>query len=200
MRNRGILVAGRVQRGIEHFYRLERAPSVAPFLRMLPANGGGEREAVRIRDAADGAVEIEVLAPALSKEPDLDSLCQLIEGVSHFVYVADRARRGLPATQLELELQAEVDKYVLLVLQGRTFDPGLARSLHARLYERVRFCHPEGSEAGDRYRLANGLAARFIRRLEMLYAEKGRLAHLRDALARFYSMGQAEKIEVARAA
>src|SRR6185436_5100246 len=115
-------------------------PAVEPFLRMLPANGGG-RETVRIRDAADGAVEIEVLAPSLPKKPDLDRLCQLIEGVSHFVYVAERARRGLPATQLELELQAEIDKYVLLVLRRKTFDAGLARRLHARLFERVRFCH-----------------------------------------------------------
>ena len=200
MGHRGVLVAGRVQRGIEDFYRLEHAPSVALFLRTLPANSGGQREAVRIRDAADGAVEIEVVAPALSKKPDLDSLCQLIEGVSHFVYVADRARRGLPATQLELELQAEIDKYVLLVLGRKTFDAILARRLHARLYERVRFCHPAGTEAGDRYRLANALAARFVRRLEILYAEKGRLTDLRDALARFYLMGQAEKLEVARAA
>jgi hypothetical protein len=202
MGHRGNLVARRVQRGIEDFSRLERAPSVAPFLRMLPANGDGDgdREAVRIRDADDGAVEIEVLAPALSNQPNLDSLCQLIEGVSHFVYVADRARRGLPATQLELELQAEIDKYVLLVLARKTFDAGLARRLRARLYEKVRFCHPEGTEAGDRYRLANDLAARFVRRLEILYAEKGRLTDLRDALARFYPMGQAEKLEVARAA
>src|SRR5262249_42528562 len=115
----GVLVAGRVQRDIERFYRLERAPSVEPFLRNT---AGAEREAVRIRDAEDGAVEIEVLAPRLSERCDLDAVCQLIEGVSHFVYVADRARRGLPATHLELELQAEIDKYVLLALGGERFD------------------------------------------------------------------------------
>jgi hypothetical protein len=192
-----VLVAGRVQRDIERFYRLERAPSVEPFLR---ATDGDEREAVRIRDAEDGAVEIEVLAPRLSERSDLDSVCQLIEGVSHFVYVADRARRGLPATHLELELQAEIDKYVLLALGDERFDAGAARAIHARLYESVRFCHPEGTEAGDRYRLANDLAARMVRRLEVLYAEKGRLEELRDALTRFYGMGQAEKIQFARAA
>ena len=63
-------------------------------------------------------------------------MCQLIEGVSHFVYVADRARRKLPATQLELELQAEIDKYVLLVLQRERFDTLVARAFHARLFER----------------------------------------------------------------
>ncbi|HEX9294255.1 MAG TPA: hypothetical protein VF881_00415 [Polyangiaceae bacterium] len=190
-------VAARVQRGLEQFYRLERAPSVAPFLR---PSSDGEREAVLIRDAEDGAVEIEVCAPQLSSDPDLDSLCQLIEGVSHFVYVADRARRELPATQLELELQAEIDKYVLFVLRRDPFDAAFARHVHGRLYERVHFCHPEGTEAGDRYRLANDLAARLVRRMEVLYAQKGRLAELRDALTRFYGMGQAEKLGFARAA
>jgi hypothetical protein len=186
-----------MQRDIESFYRLERAPSVQSFLRTMQKN---EREAVRIRDADDGAVEIEVLAPALSSTPDLDSVCQLIEGVSHFVYVADRARRELPATQLELELQAEIDKYVLLALGGERFDTQTARILHERLYEGVRFCHPEGTEEGDRYRMANDLAARMVRRLEVLYAEKGRFGELREALSRFYRMGQADKILFARAA
>ncbi|MCH7929016.1 MAG: ATP-binding protein [Proteobacteria bacterium] len=35
-----------------------------------------------------------------------------VEGVSHFVLVAERARRELPVTQLELELQAEIDKFL----------------------------------------------------------------------------------------
>jgi hypothetical protein len=186
-----------VQRDIERFYRLERAPAVQDFLR---TSDGDAREAVRIRDAEDGSVEIEVVAPAFSSEPDLDRVCQLIEGVSHFVYVADRARRQLPATQLELELQAEIDKYVLLALDHEPFDAAGARALHERLYERVRFSDPEGTEAGDRYRLANDLAARLVRRLEQAYAEKGRFSDLRETLVRFYRMGQADKILFARAA
>ena len=160
----------------------------------------GEREMVRIREATDGGVEIEVCTPPLSASRRLDEICQLIEGVSHFVYVADRARRQLPTTQLELELQAEIDKYMLLVLSKDSFDFELAQELHSRLYERVRFSHPEGTEIGDRYRLANDLAARFVRRLEIQYAKTGRRAELRDAMSRFYGMGQADKIRYARAA
>jgi hypothetical protein len=190
-------LAASVQRRIEAFYRLEQAPLVQPFIKVARR---GEREAVRIREAGDGALEIEVRTPLLSSNPRLDALCQIIEGVSHFVYVADRARRQLPATQLELELQAEIDKYMLLVLSKASFDPDIAHLLHAQLYERVHFAHPEGTELGDRYRFANDLAARFVRRLEVLYAEKGRRTELRDALARFYGMGQADKIQYARAA
>jgi len=188
-----------VQRYLERYYGLEQSPSIEAFLRSVD---DGSRESVRIRQADDGEIEIEVLAPSLASaaDPDLDTLCQLIEGVSHFVYVAERARRQLPTTQLELELQAEVDKYVLLVWRRTPFHPELARRVHARLYERVRFCHEEGTEEGDRYRLANGLAARFVRRLELVYLAKGRTVELRGALHRFYGMGQADKLQLARAA
>lgn len=155
---------------------------------------------MRIREAGDGALEIQVRTPPLSSPRRLDGLCQIIEGVSHFVYVADRARRRLPTTQLELELQAEIDKYMLLVLSKESVDPELARLLHTQLYDRVRFVHPEGTELGDRYRFANDLAARFVRRLEVIYVEKGRRTELRDAMARFYGMGQADKIQYASAA
>lgn len=190
-------LAAKVQRSIERFYRLERGPSVRSFLRPTEP---GERESLRLRQAEDGAVEIEVSAPLLSPHPDLDDLCQIIEGVSHFVYVAERARCRRPTTHLELELQAEVDKYVLLVLGKERVDRGFARSVHRQLYEHVRFAHPEGSEDGDRYRLANELAARLVRRIELRFAEAGRRGAMRDVLSRFYRMGQAEKIQFARAA
>jgi hypothetical protein len=196
--DRSARVAGRVQRGLERFYRLERVAHVGQFLRAAPDTGG--REAVRLRHAEDGALEIEVIAPPLGSVPDMDTFCQLIEGVSHFVYVAERARRELPATELELELQAEVDKYLLLVWQNAEFDPATSRAIHVRLFEEVSFCHAEGTVEGDRYRLANDLAARFVRRLDTLYAAKGRFVELREALARFYRMGQAEKIGTALAA
>jgi hypothetical protein len=186
-----------VQNGIQRFYRLEEAPEVASFLKITRRN---ERETVRIRHADDGALEIEVRTPPISTARKLDEVCQLIEGVSHFVYVADRARRLLPVTQLELELQAEIDKYMLLVLSKDSFDMELAHALHLQLYERVRFVHPVGTELGDRYRLANALAARFVRRMEVRYAKKGRRDEMREAMARFYGMGQAEKIGFARAA
>jgi hypothetical protein len=189
-------LADRVQTAIQDYYQLEEAPRVGTFMRV---GREGEREALRVRDAEDGSLELEVIAPPLAERPALDDVCQLIEGVSHFVYVAERARCRRPATQLELELQAEVDKYVLLVLGNVPFDAERAHSLHARLYEFVRFADAAGTEAGDRYRLANDLAARLVRRIERRYAQKGRKDAMRDALARFYRMGLGDKILFAQA-
>jgi hypothetical protein len=84
-----------------------------------------------------------------------------------------------------------------VLARGGRIDSEQARTLHARLYERVRYLHPPGSEDGDRYRLANDLAARFVARLlERSDAAAGVVRTLR----RFYRSGQAEKIHLARAA
>ena len=125
-----------------------------------------------------------------------DVWLQLVEGVSHFVYIAERARTGLPATRLELELQAEVDKFVLLTLRRRTRHTSRCRALLDHLYQKVRFLDPPGSEAHDRYRLANDLAARFVARL----LGRGGWSSVDRELRRFYRSGQAEKISLASAA
>lgn len=149
--------------------------------------GEQERESLLLREQ-DGELEMALLLPNAAPS-DHDGWLQLAEGVSHFVYVANRARQELPSTQLELELQAEVDKFVLLVLEQLPYDRGDALDMHERLYERVRFLHAAGTEQGDRYRVANNLAARFVRRL---LEAGGAEAHA--ALRRFYRAGQAEKI------
>jgi hypothetical protein len=156
------------------------------------AAAGGDREALLLREN-EGELEMALVVPKTA-ENDHDGWLQLAEGVSHFVYVANRARQELPATQLELELQAEVDKFVLLVLEQLPYDHGEALEVHSRLYERVRFLHEPGTLLGDRYRTANDLAARYVRRL---MARQHQTTHA--ALRRFYRAGQAEKIRLVAA-
>jgi hypothetical protein len=169
---------------------LEETPDVRGFVR--EGASPGEREALLLRES-EGEVEMALVVPAAAANQN-DEWLQLAEGVSHFVYVANRARQELPSTQLELELQAEVDKFVLLVLEHVPYDRGDAFEVHSRLYERVRFLHAAGTEQGDRYRTANDLAARFVRRL-MAYGH----ATTHAALRRFYRAGQAEKIRLVAA-
>ena len=169
---------------------MEETPDVRGFVR--EAVGAAEREALLLRES-EGELEMALVVPGMVANENDDWL-QLAEGVSHFVYVANRARQELPSTQLELELQAEVDKFVLLVLEQLPFDRGDAFEVHARLYERVTFLHDVGTELGDRYRTANDLAARFVRRL---MGCGPLLTHA--TLRRFYRAGQAEKIRLVAA-
>ncbi|HVY30367.1 MAG TPA: hypothetical protein VHB79_27605 [Polyangiaceae bacterium] len=155
------------------------------------SNAGG-REALLLRES-EGELEMALVVPEHAANENDDWL-QLAEGVSHFVYVANRARQELPSTHLELELQAEVDKFVLLVLEQVPYDRSEAIAVHAQLYERVQFLHARGTELGDRYRTANDLAARYVRR-QLGFGHETTHA----ALRRFYRAGQAEKIRLVAA-
>lgn len=195
----------RIQARLHRTYAIEEAPSVDAFIVEIE---GASRETVRVREG-DGELEVEVALPrsALSNpRPTLDELCQVVEGVSHFLYLAERARRELPATQLELEIQAEVDKYVVLVLgdvlhaESAGFDAERSRAMRARLFERVMFVHAAGTENGERYRVANDAGARVAHGIERGLVRSGRADAARSFLRRFYSAGQREKIELVRAA
>jgi hypothetical protein len=185
-------MARRVQGALARLYALDASVDVRDFIE--PA-GAGERETLFLRECGDG-VEVSLrLAPLASESSvDLDGVCQLIEGVSHFVYIAERAKAGRPATQLELEIQAEVDKYVVLAAALDRLDVRSSERLRDRLYDRVSYVHDEGSEFGDRYRMANAVAKRFTRRLECDYLARRRIVEMREALRVFFRMGQQDKL------
>jgi hypothetical protein len=196
-------VAGAVQAALERMYQLDRIADVDEFV--TPA-AAGERETLFVREVG-GDLELALRLPPLARrefdaacDGDLDPLCQIIEGVSHFVYLADRARAGREATQLELELQAEVDKYVVLAASLGAIDSSSSARLRARLYDEVTFAHAAETELGERYRMANDLAGKFVRRLEREYLASRRYPELHACLRAFYRMGQEEKLRVGRAA
>lgn len=190
-----------VQLEIERVYGLERTADVVDFVRM---GAESSRETLVLRQR-DDELEIALVLPPVSDPLELtaphygpsDAWLQLVEGVSHFVYVAERARTELPATMLELELQAEVDKYAAHLLAGNGVGAIRERSriLRERLFEGARFLDAPESVEGERYRTAHRLAARYAAALERRYVDRGRLAELAVELRRFYRMGAREKLE-----
>jgi hypothetical protein len=183
----------RIQQRLERFYGLERAPNVTRFVR---EGGLGSREVVLVRQSEDELEIALVLPPESNDIPEGGALSdvwlQVAEGVSHFIYLVERARVHLPVTQLELELQAEVDKFVLSL----EFSTESAQRLLARMFDSPRFLDEEGTESGDRYRLAHHLAARFVSRTIVANDR----ARARERLRSFYRAGQMEKIHLASAA
>jgi len=176
---------------IERFYGIDRVASVGEFVR----HAGGNRETLLVRASNDGAVEMMLELPTLTH--DLDGVCQIIEGVSHFIYVATRAAQDRSATALELEIQAEVDKYIVLAGHIESLDVERSARLRERLYERVAYLHEGESELGERYRVANRAASRFIRRLEARYVSERRFGELRRELHAFFHVGQEDKLRLA---
>jgi hypothetical protein len=191
-------LAAKVQAALERVYHLDRVADVGDF---VEGAGTGEREALFVREADDGGLEVSLRLPLLEGTAELDVLCQIIEGVSHFVYVVERVRVQREATQLELELQAEVDKWVILAASMHAdFDEERSAALRARLYESVEYEHDLTTEIGERYRVANDAAHRFVRRLEREYLGQARFGEMRAELYRFFHVGQEEKLRLGRAA
>lgn len=188
----------RIQRRLEQIYQLEPAPCIVPFVRI---EADDSREQLIVRQSK-GDLELVVLLPEASVQAlvandrytEMDAYLGAIEGISHFVHLAERARTQLPTTLLELELQAEVDKFTILADAAVPADE--LQSLHRRLYEDVRYLHAAATERGERYRLANDLAARLWSQL----LAQGRDDWTVDVLRRFYRAGQAEKIRMVQAA
>jgi len=135
-------------------------------------------------------------------EHNLADYCTALEGVSHFVYTTWRLDRDAPVSLLELETQAEVDKYAATLFlvadqQGGTFPA----QVHPRLFDRVDFDARLDREQYDRYRTAHRCAAHYCRRLERRFVQRGeaRIEALVRELRRFYRLGSAAKLSHALA-
>jgi hypothetical protein len=135
-------------------------------------------------------------------EQNLQDYCTALEGVSHFVYCAWRLSSDLPVSLLELETQAEVDKYAVTVfLLGLQQGGAYPRHVHARLFDRVRFDARLVREQCERYRAAHHCAAQFCRRLEERFVSRGvaRIEALVRELRKFYRLANREKLRYALA-
>ena len=171
-------------------------------------------EELLVAETADGAGLALYLDPGLLKrlehadpfgaltDLNLADYCTALEGVSHFVYTAWRLHRDAPVSLLELETQAEVDKYAATVFlvaqqQGGTY-PG---QVHPRLFDRVSFDARLEPEQYHRYRTAHRCAAQYCRRLERRFVRRGeaRIEALLRELRTFYRLGSAAKLRHALA-
>jgi hypothetical protein len=135
-------------------------------------------------------------------EDNLADYCTALEGVSHFVYSTWRLDRDLPVSLLELETQAEVDKYAVTVfLLADQQGGGYPSQVHARLFDRVSFDAKLGPDQYHRYRTAHLCAARYCRRLEHRFVSRGqaRIEAMVRELRKFYRLGSAAKLSYALA-
>lgn len=130
-------------------------------------------------------------------ESNLHDYCTALEGVSHFHYLMWSLTRRRDVSLLELELQAEVDKYASAVaLFTRQRDGRFPQGLHTRLFHAVSFLPALDAIARQRYEEANRHAARYCRSLEQRYLRARRLRPelwLAD-LRRFFRCSHQEKI------
>lgn len=128
-------------------------------------------------------------------DDNLADFLLVVEGVSHYVYLAWNAIHDRPVRLLELELQAEVDKYLLaLYLLRRQGRGTLARQLHRGIFERFSFRAGLDRERLRRYRDANRYAGKYCRTLQQRLSHRVRGPGLVAELRRFYRLPQQSKL------
>jgi hypothetical protein len=217
------MVLNGLQSVLERLYDLRSGHDVYDFLvtdrgvlsQYSCDNDGRElEEKLLLAESADGAGVALYLDGALLKRLELanpvgrlndDNLadyCTALEGVSHFVYSTWRLSADSPVSLLELETQAEVDKYAVTVfLVGLQQGGRYPQHVHARLFDRVRFDARLEPAQFERYRTAHAVAAQFCRRLERRFVNRGvaRIEALVRELRTFYRLGNREKLRYALA-
>lgn len=123
----------------------------------------------------------------------LNDFWTVLEGISHFNYIVWIASKDRSVTLLELEMQAEVDKFVTsLLLALKQGDDELAMNLHTLLFEATRIKPNLDKEQHERYAAASEYAGRFCHKLhERLIGSSERVL---SELRQFYRLTQSEKI------
>lgn len=126
---------------------------------------------------------------------NLDDFWTALEGVSHFVYLVWSARMGRQVTRLELELQAEVDKFVLTAMLVSAQRGGrIPAELHHWLFDLPRIDTSLAVDAAERYAAANRYAGRYCQTLAQRYLKGTDTTSLMPELRRFYRLTQRGKI------
>jgi len=177
----------------------------AEQLKLLANPNGAVEETLLLREA-DEFLEMslyldkDMLARLIASDPyselgeqNLDDFCKVLEGVSHFVCIAWNAGKDKAVTRLELEMQAEIDKYIgsrLLFDAQQNFRPGLLDSL----FDKVSFSDQLSAESLERYRQANDVARRYCYNLRQRFPSPGPDRAMLQELRAFYRMPQPDKL------
>lgn len=204
-----------LQHLLETIYDARSGHDVERFLltqrRQLPPSrreAAADEEVVLVESRGESRLGVFIDAAVLERLRGQDPLRRLdsaniadfwtaLEGVSHFSYLMWNARHDRGVSQLDLELQAEVDKYIASLWLLRAQNPGyFPRELRRLLFER---CRVDGTLDASRrhlYAAASGYAARFCARLERVL-DSDRPLERRGAVAllrRFYRLGSTRKV------
>ena len=211
------MLLNRLQQHLENIYEVRSGYRVADFLISDPALARDldESETARelpekllIRKQGDEDVNIGLyLDPGLIQRleehdptqslhgKNLHDFWLAIEGISHFLYFTWNAGYERRVSLLEMELQGEVDKYILAAFLFYSQQQGeVPAGLHQHLFHELAYDERLNAAELQRYRRANYLAARFCYSVETLFLRSRAHAGMINALRRFYRLTHHHKI------
>ena len=204
------MLLGKLQTMLHELYALEVGYAVSDFLITDPElahsldSGGRKVDEKLLIAEADGEADValylerELLERLDRHDPltklDGDNLADFwaaLEGVSHFVYYAWNAARDKNVSLFELELQAEVDKFVTTGLLLREQTGREPNGLHGWLFDFPTLDAELNDHERERYRRANRYAARYCARLALTRDDE---AEAHRELRHFYRLSQSSKL------
>ena len=199
------MLPARIQQHLEAIYGIRCELRVTDCLldeSQARALGGTmrAREELLVREDAQGVEVGLFLAPELLEAAsDLGAFCEAAEGVSHFLYLHRAASLDRHVSLLELEAQAEVDKFAICAL-GAWSDDGegqQAKGIFRRIFDGVKLRAGLSEQESWRYREASRLARAYCQRLLPIITGR-RLERLLAELRYAYRLGAEAKLDYLR--
>lgn len=128
-----------------------------------------------------------------SNKDDFHDFWIALEGVSHFLYLAWNANHDRPVSQLELELQAEVDKFVsATAVLGLEKNKVFMQEIWSLLFSQPKFNENLEKDHIARYKKANAYASQYC--LNLINMNNKTTKSLHNELRRFYRLNQRAKL------
>lgn len=203
-----------IQERLQDIYEIDTGYAVSDFVftdenikQCLDETGNNVRETVYVQkrdDYLDISVYLhaDVIDHLERDDPhaglhsgNIDDFFLVAEGISHFIGLVWHGSYNRQVSLLELELQAEIDKFVLVNsfpdchLSGEK-----TRQLHTLLFEAVEFHSDLNELEQKRYQDANFYAGKYCRALERTYLTKDDARLMLNELRRFYRLSLANKL------
>ncbi len=211
------MLLNRLQRHLENIYEVQSGYRVADFLIDDPHLARQLDTTPNARDIPEKLLiqqDDDAINLALYLDPDLvqrleqndptqslhgDNLHDFwmaLEGISHFLYFTWNAGYERSVSLLEMELQAEIDKYISAAfLFGSQMKGVVPRTLRQHLFDNATFDERLNAEELHRYRSANHFAGKFCSYIENEFLQQGSRRGLVNTLRRFYRLTQHYKIK-----
>ncbi len=207
----------KLQQQLEQIYEVDTSLLVSNFLITDPAlakhydtseNPRAANEKLLISHSGDG-IDVALflhdnIVKHLEEHDPLESLNDgnlhefwvALEGISHFIYLAWNAQYDREISLFELELQAEVDKFITAILLfAQQQDMQQPRKLLVKLFIKLQFDSALQENELARYSMANHYAYRYCEKLLSLLMEQRNEQRLYNEIRRFYRLTHHHKLK-----
>lgn len=207
----------KLQRQLEQIYEVDTSLQVSHFLITDPSlaeyydtsdNARPTHEKLLVAPTDDGldvalylhhsiVQHLEAHDPTESlHEGNLHEFWVALEGISHFIYLTWNALHHREISLFELELQAEVDKFITAILLfDQPQDLHHARQILTKLFIKLQFDSALRREELTRYAMANHYAYRYCQKLMELFVEQRNEQRLYNEIRRFYRLTHHYKLK-----